>query len=351
MHLLTNEAPIVAHYGKVLPPGTWLMTNRDAFQVALMAEGGVRVSDWVWATPPERLGFVPRGSTNFEEKPPSTILVIRPGAIGDLLLLSPALAALRAKWPDAQISLAIHDKHEPVAQDFGVKLISHPTQSHFADAFDLVISLEDVIENNTTLHATDAFAKAMGVTVESYKPLYFVAPEESGYPHYLDHPKRIGIHLQASSPIRDYPMDQWQEVMKTLHERGWEIMLLGNRTKLKNPPKGIVDCSGMSFREAAAVLATCNVFCGVDSSFFNLCPALGVPAIGLFGPVNWRTRVREGNGQFALHGQGCEPCGWTNSKFGRRFPENMPCNKAGACVLLADISPARIVAKIEKHAL
>jgi ADP-heptose:LPS heptosyltransferase len=343
MHLLTNEAPIRAHYGNVLQPGTWLVTDHDAFQLGLMADGGVRISDWVWATPPERLGFIPRGSTDFEEKPPARVLVIRPGAIGDLLLLSPALAALQAKWPKAEISLAIHPKHEPVARDFGVKLVNYPTPSHFADAFDLVFALENVIEKNATIHATDAFANAMGVTVVDYRPLY--QPSSATY-----YPKRIGLHLQASSPIRDYPMNQWQEVIKTLHERGWEIMLLGNQVKLKNPPKGIVDCSDMSFREAAAVLATCNVFCGVDSSFFNLCPALYVPAIGLFGPVDWRTRVREESGQFALHGQGCEPCGWTNAKFGRRFPENMPCVHRGECVLLADISPARIVAKIEKHA-
>jgi ADP-heptose:LPS heptosyltransferase len=115
-------------------------------------------------------------------------------------------------------------------------------------------------------------------------------------------------------------------------------------------PPELVDCSHLSFRQAAAVLSTCDVFCGVDSSFFNLCPALGVPAIGLFGPVDWRTRVKEGMGQTALSGVGyCAPCGWTNSRAGHKFPPNGPCAKTGFCVPLADIKPERIVAKIDSY--
>lgn len=161
---------------------------------------------------------------------------------------------------------------------------------------------------------------------------------------------RVGLQLHASSMIRDYPMSKWNEVIQELINRGWEIMLLGNKDGIKGQPAQIKDCSQLSFREAAAVLATCDVFCGVDSAFFNLCPALGVPAIGLFGPVDWKTRIKEGSGQIALHGEApCYPCGWTNSRAGQRFPAHGPCNKFGLCVPLSEIEPKRIVAKIDQY--
>lgn len=127
-------------------------------------------------------------------------------------------------------------------------------------------------------------------------------------------------------------------------------MLLGNQDGMKGAPSAVKDCSKMTFREAAAVLSTCDVFCGVDSSFFNLCPALGVPAIGLFGSVNWRSRIKNTDTQTALHTDAqCAPCGWTNSRSGLKFPAHGPCAKSGQCEPLAEIEPARIVAMIERR--
>lgn len=348
MHILRNSKPI----GPLLP-GEWLCQDDNAFQLAMMAERGT-VELRAWEQGGTRW---PKGDDG-----PRSILLIRSGAIGDLLLLTPATKALRAKYPNALIWLSCHKRHWDIFAQGDTHFIDYPLPTSELAQFDLIIPLENIVELSTEqrIHATDAFAQVLGVTVEDYRPVYKVTEQETqdaGYNfpradgQHIKRKPRVALHLHASAAIRGYPMQQWNVVLQTLLNRGWEIMLLGNRDGIKGAPPAIKDCSHLSFREAAAVLATCDVFCGVDSSFFNLCPALGVPAVGLFGPVAWETRAKPGSGQVALHGEApCAPCGWTNARAGMRFPPNGPCAKTGQCVPLADITPERVVAVIEREA-
>lgn len=355
MHLLRTTVPLPINYGQILPPGEWLCQDEHAFQWAMMAPRGtceLQKHDW---------GYSP----DTYKATPKSILLIRSGAIGDLLLLSPCIAALKAKYPNAKILLSCYEKHWPILDAIGIHgNRPYPLEVEVLSSYDLIIPLENIIELATEkgVHATDAFAEALGVTVTDYKPVYSVTNDEkraalTKYPRPtfcggdpIQPKPRVALQLHASSKVRGYPLQNWNFIMQQLLNRGWEIMLLGSQDGIKGAPPAIKDCSGLSFREAAAVLATCDVFCGVDSSFFNLCPALGVPAIGLFGPVDWRTRVKEGRGQYAIGGVGeCAPCGWTNSRAGQRFPASGPCNKAGLCVPLAEIDPMRVVAKVDAY--
>ncbi len=363
MHIVRNSAPLLLPYGQQLPPGEWLMQDDTAFMCAVGAERGA-VSMEAWRSPlrGKRTATVMIDEA-MDVPEPRSILLIRSGAIGDLLLLSPCLKPLREKYPNASITLCCYGNHFPVIQsffkDFDVAHCYYPIGVFALANYDLIIPLENIIELATEkgIHATDAFAEALGVTVTDYKPVYRVTPDEAahvdgtlGFGRAFNQKPRVALHLHASSKVRGYPLQNWNFIMQQLLNRGWEIMLLGSQDGIKGAPPAIKDCSGLSFREAAAVLATCDVFCGVDSSFFNLCPALGVPAIGLFGPVDWRTRVKEGSGQLALAGVGeCAPCGWTNSRAGRQWPAGMPCEKAGTCVPLAEIKPERVVAKIDQY--
>ena len=339
VHILRNAVPIPHNGNQVLEPGEWLMNDDNAFQLALMAEKGtVGVRRWTGEDMPA-------------VEVVRSILLIRSGAIGDLLMLSPCIKPLRDKYPDARITIACHKRHWPVMAGIEASLTDYPIHVSDLSSFALIISLENIVEIFTDKHAIDAFAEALGVTVADYRPVYRMTEAEK-QAVIRNTGKRVALQLRASARIRDYHMEQWGEVITTLLQRGWEVMLIGKENPdIKWAPPELKDCSALSFREAAAVLATCDVFCGVDSAFFNLCPALGVPAIGLFGPVDWRTRVKEGMGQRALAGAGdCAPCGWTNSRAGHMFPPHGPCAKTGYCIPLAEIKPERVVAQIEKHA-
>lgn len=354
MHVLKNTKPIGS-----LAPGEWLCQDDNAFQLAAMAERGtVELEKWTAPKLDMDVSFGAGQPTIYSPAEPKHILLIRSGAIGDLLLLTPATRALRAKYPNAQITLCCNKRHWDIFAQGDTHFAEYPLPISEASEFDLIIPLENVVELSTEKgqHATDAFAEALGVTITDYKPIYKVTAADltDFSTRWGSKPSpRVALQLRASARIRDYHMVQWGEVVNTLLERGWEVMLIGkdNPAGIEQMGRQLKDCSALSFRQAAAVLSTCDVFCGVDSSFFNLCPALGVPAIGLFGPVDWRTRIKEGSGQRALSGVGdCAPCGWTNSRAGQKFPPFGPCAKTGFCVPLAEIKPERIVAMIEREA-
>lgn len=330
-----------------VPPGEWLCHDTNAFELGLMAERGtVEVSKWT----PSAVHWGPM------DNPIKSILLIRSGAIGDLLMLSPCIRPLRKKYPNAQIWLCYNKRHWDIFSPGPWHHIEYPLPLAEAANFDLIIPLENVIESSTEKHqhGIDAYAEALGVTVTDYRPVYKVTEQED-YDAVYRFPRpaiggpvkrrpRAALQLQSSSRIRDYPIQLWGEVVNALLKKDWEIMLIGN----KNPDCSkmgvrVRDCSKLTFREAAAVLAQCDVFCGVDSAFFNLCPALDVPAVGLFGPVAGKTRAIEALGQYTLEGVGkCAPCGHTRGG----WPAHGPCAQAGVCVPLAEIKPERIVEKI-----
>ena len=348
MHVLKLSAPVSLPDGSVFDAGEWLVQDDNAFQLAALAERGSVMLD-SWPGQPQSPADI------MMPEHPKSILLIRSGAIGDLLLLSPAISALQAKYPASNISIACHKRHWPILSAVEIQMAEYPIPMDAVGDYDLIIPLEHIVELSTEkgIHATDAFAEAIGVAVTDYKPVYKAFANEIPESLIARGPRRIALQLRASAIIRDYPLEQWMKVIGLLVSKGWEVLLIGTGNPIiKNATPTVRDCGHLTFREAAAVLATCDVFCGVDSSFFNLCAALGMPpAVGLFGPVDWRTRVKEGSGQVALHGEApCAPCGWTNTRAGKRFPPHGPCAKTGFCVPLAEIAPARIVAVCEREA-
>lgn len=331
----------------MLPVGEWICHDVNAFELALFADRGTVELE----AKPNESNRISQFRENYV-----SILIIRSGAIGDLLFLSPAIRALQAKKPDVRVTLACFEKHNPIAQGFPeVEIIPYPVSLDVAQKFDYVISLENVVENETEMHATDTFAKYLNVSVTNYRPSYEVYLEEilamDGYT--MTGMPRVALQLKASARSRDYPMPLWERVIDGLTERGWEILLYGSAgqiPKIVRPKDNVHDCSHLTFREAAALLKTCKVFCGVDSAFMNLCPALDVPAIGLYGPVKWQTRIGKAGKQLGLTGtKSCSGCNWMNSRAGQLFPPDMPCAKLGYCEVLAEIDPKRIIAKIDEY--
>lgn len=283
----------------------------------------------------------------------SRILIVRSGAIGDLLFLSPAIQALEKKY-DCATYLSCFPKHHSVIRDFDCFAVPYPLPAESLKQYDMVIGLENVVELAGSKHATDAFAEAMGVTVTDYTPSYVVTAEEKIWAAKSlpkgDKP-RVALQLRASVRNRDYPLAQWNEVITGLVARGWQVLLYGSKGQIPPLPKGtppeVLDCSSMTFREAAAVLETCDAFAGVDSAFVNLCPALGVPAIGLYGPFPWESRTSHAPKTKALSGVGeCAGCCWS-PQAGRHFPPTQECSKTGVCSVLASIEPKRILAKVD----
>jgi len=344
MHLITNNFEIdMGGFGR-LTPGSWIATDQNAFEIALHAErGSVKLEPINWDVAGE----------------PKNVLIIANGAKGDLLFLTPVLRDIRARLKDVKVTLACFPVHHSlfVGTDLFDGLINYPVNHQDAVDFDRIVSLENVLELSRGVHATVALARALESDgLMDFKPAYVALPEETAwaattYPR-TDRP-RLGIQMVASVANRNYPMEQWTLVINGLIRRGWEVFVLGHPgqfPKLRHQPDKLrnLTIDNLTFRKSAAVLQSCDAFCGVDSAWLHMCHALDVPAVGLYGPFPWEERTSKAPLTRTLSGTGeCAPCYW-HIHAGRHFPPNKPCSEKGVCVVLASIPPERIIAKVDQ---
>jgi len=350
MHLVTNTHPINTGnlFGNLMP-GSYVMHDRTAFELGVIADRkSIRMEHFD--------GFVGKRTLQRAHR----ILIMRSGAIGDLLFATPAIKAFRALHPDAEIAISCIESRAEIFENTGLfdTFEQYPLPQERIDSYDTLISLEDIIESETEIHAADAFAKALGVTITDRRPIFKLTKEEITYAkrHFNGDRPKVAIQLRAGVRNRDYPAHQWQPVLLGLEDAGWEVMLLGTRGQIPPMPPVLrkpyireIYLKDLPLRETAAVIANCQLFIGPDSSLLHIAHALDIPAIGLFGPVLPKLRTSEGQNVAALIGKGsCAGCNW-NYKMGQHFPINKPCYQQQICKVIEAISPDEILKNANLH--
>lgn len=355
MHLLHLSEPV--NLGRTLgtlQAGSWLMHDLNAFEIAIKAKRGTAKVESYFHVDPRPLRYDNEGN-----RITLSTLVMRSGAIGDLLLLTPALTVFDEKSPSVLSCFKHH--HELFSLFFGPRCISglqkYPLPFEDIKNYSQIISLENTMECDHTQHATDVFAQALGLKtpLADYRPIYHVTDAEKAATekHIFKGRPTIAIQPKASVANRDYPLPKWMEVIRKLESQGWGVVILGRKGQIPPmPPQWqnpfIRDLSqlDLSFRQSAAVLSQCAAFCGVDSAWAHMCHALDIPAVVLFAAFDWKTRTSKAPKTIAVTGVGeCAPCNW-HMHAGHQFPPNKPCSKVGLCTVLADITPERIISKI-----
>lgn len=308
------------------------------------------------------------------------ILFVRPGGFGDLLFLTPTIAEIKRRWPDARIYVACFARYQPALEnDPDVDgFVSYPVPMDEWCEFAAHIWLEGLIEQSPAaekIHAVNLVAARCGIEFESgsheaRKMKYFVSAEEAAAAE-KEFPRgeqsRIGIQVSASGRCRIYP--HILEVAKLLWRDGHEVFLFGAPGEVNtNEPEGLVNLMALNktFRESCAMLATCDVLVAPDSALVHVAGAMmkrrnpklqeeeeweraPIPAVALYGPFPWQLRTKYAPETFALQGVGvCSPCFHHARPGTTEFPAWGPCAKTGRCEVLAAITPARVVREVAK---
>lgn len=341
MHLLTNTKPIPTGnlFGHIMP-GTWLMHDRTAFELGVIAERGT-------VTRIEKFNHTSISGLG------KRVLIMRSGAFGDLLLASPAIEVFKGLNQGIHLTLCCINSRAQLFDNTNLfdNIVNYPLPASEIANYDQIITLEDVIETSEK-HATDAFADALNVSVINYRPSFRLTIDEIRYAkrHFNGERKKVAIQLRAGVLNRDYPAHLWQPVLLGLEDAGWEIMLLGVRNQIPPLPEPLrrpyireIYLKDLSFRETAAVIANCDLFIGPDSSLLHVAHAIGIKSIGLFGPIKPEMRISPHQDCIALHGEvSCKGCGW-NFHNGMHFPPNKPCFQKNLCGSMSAIDPNEIL--------
>jgi ADP-heptose:LPS heptosyltransferase len=284
------------------------------------------------------------------------ILITRAmGGIGDLLMMTPGFRALKQKYPDEEIHLAIPRRYFPLFENNpDVKVVDIENDELLHRAYKRWHNLTDCpaarVESRTAPKVKksriDIFASALGIGwwrlhQMNRKPVYVITQEEREFQkrfwieHGLSGKTVIAVQLRSDEVYRDYP--HMESLVRRLSNR-FHVLVFD-----ADPIEGLAgDCimpiGGLPMRRAFALVAGCDAVIAPDSAFVHLAAALELPCVALYGPIDGKVRTRYYPLCIYLNAKdtlGCLPC-WRN--------DAIPCKLTNmrASVCMTDIGTARV---------
>ena len=320
---------------------------------------------------------------------PNRVIVRLPNWLGDTVMATPALRALRASWPEARILVAGPWAQILARQELADVLVSYPRawrgRVATADAVrafdgDIVFLLPHSLEAALTawywkagrrvgfavggrsllltdrvpwpaarLHQVDEYLRLvehLGVVVESRVPS-LVPPsgedETRGRARaLLDEATgrrpgaRVGLHLGADfGSSKLWPVVRVIEGCLALDAAGLTPVLLGSPRDTESAD-AVIAATGVASIVGRddpallpAVLTEIGALVAGDTGVSHLAAALGTPVVALFGPTDPALSAPRGAATVLTHAVPCAPC------FYRTCPIEHPC--------LAGVSSTQVV--------
>lgn len=269
---------------------------------------------------------------------PERVLIIQLRRIGDTVLLTPVLDALREAWPDTRLHLLTEypasdlfegdDRLDAIwirsPKTFLFKLLPDLRKEHY----DIVLDFQSLPATSVLARATGAttfgfkdrfrtfhhavdlrghtgthytadhkldLVRALGITPKSFIPR--LAPPtqtHAVWANYVDSPK---VFLSPVSPWahKRWSSGAWSETVKRVHAAtGAVFMIAGGpgeqdvlndvASRLPSVPHETLCLNRL--RDLSSLLAGADLFLGNDNGPRHMALALGLPTVGYFSQVN-----------------------------------------------------------------
>ncbi|MCF6159636.1 MAG: glycosyltransferase family 9 protein [wastewater metagenome] len=278
------------------------------------------------------------------------ILIIRPGALGDVIVTLPAFGAIRSHFPDAHIEIMGNTSFlEIVNGRFYADTISRFDQGDIAALFlkdaempdsvmrrfgnrDVIVPIvlgkeQDFMRNlkitgaqcimhcepfppdNEQIHIADHFLRSLdlwGIPCTDRIPKLFLCDGDmllgdSFIKDNIKNPKNalIALHPGSGSRQKCWPVEYFAELILWLRNgMDANILVIAGPADIEIVDRLRVkvgsDCSvaqELPLPTLAAMIKRCNLFIGNDSGITHLAAAVGTRTIAIFGPTDpgiWR---------------------------------------------------------------
>lgn len=297
-----------------------------------------------------------------KNKSKKKILITRAmGGIGDLLMMTPGINALKKKYPKHEIHLAVPKRYFPVFEgNDDVNLInieddffSHITYKKWYNFTDCPAAR---VESRTSPKVKKSririFTNALGINHINYiladkKPRFFLSRNEEEFAsefftkNDLTFQTVIGVQLHSDESYRDFPM---MEQLVARISAKYKILVFDSEPIVGYNIENVIKIQSLSIRNAFALVSKCNAIIAPDSSFIHLAAAFNIPTIALFGPIDGKVRTKHYPYCTYINSKdlfGCLPC-WRN--------ESIPCKLTGMrqSICLSNIPINKIQNELEK---
>jgi len=321
----------------------------------------------------------------------SSFLVIRPGGIGDAVLLAPLAQALQEYFPNATVDFLVEKRNRGVISMYGSRgrifCYDRPT-----DLISVMLRHYDVVIDTEQWHYLSAivarlirarlrvgfatndraklFSRSVPYSLNDYEVISFlrllgpfgVPAVPSTMPSSLlvitDAAKAqaasllTGVVLQSMVVIfpgasvlgKCWGAEKFRQVGQALIQRGLTLVVVGSSQDIANSEKIVADGFGVnlagrtSLVETTAILEQAAIVISGDSGVLHLAATIGRPTVAIFGPSSSTKWAPRGMVHVVVqHTLSCSPC----SSFG-----HMPkCLNNFRC--LNDISVEDVIAAVE----
>jgi len=322
-----------------------------------------------------RLHFAIHGDEVAEDIPPDRvrrILVIRPGGMGDMIILLPILRALQARFPAAEIDLVCERRNVDVLRLRGLEARALPYDSNPVRflhrlrrrKYDVAVDTEQFHNFSAIFGLFSGAPVRIGFKVNPIRnPLYshlvnyeLDGPEGKQFMRLLEPlgivnaspdgegdmreadlslPGPIQDELRAVAPTGGFAVlnpgsstvykvwrtERFAELAGRLHaEYGMAVVLTGSRKEAKlgaalagsirDMKCPVLSLAGrLTLGQTAAVLKQARLFVGCDSGLSHLAATLGVPSAVIFGPSDHRKwGVQNARHAVVRKSLPCAPC-------------------------------------------
>ena len=239
-------------------------------------------------TPDWEESFVPRSSND------KVYHLIRTGARGDALMLTPVARALKARdpkcrveiWtqsPDLLASQYVDAVHCPERWPQDMTQI-RGTPGH--EVYDLNLAYE----YKPTMNAAKAYGEAVGVNVEDTRPDIRITGEQIMKAKALlgSNKPFVIFDMGTTWKNREWPIKNYQGVFNYCRRRGLEPVVVGVGRPV---PDNVRHVQAESMFDLVPLFAFASAFVGNDSAWMHVAQALGTPSVLLFSVAKPETRI------------------------------------------------------------
>lgn len=133
----------------------------------------------------------------------------------------------------------------------------------------------------------DRFAQAAGVKCDDVPELNQLLSPTIDTVYGIDSIKpTIGIHISATDPIRQLPLELIREIIVYIASLGGMSILIGDKERAREIGLDLPSTyyKEESINELIAILSQVDYLIGSDSGVLHLAGALGVKSLGIYGP-------------------------------------------------------------------
>lgn len=217
--------------------------------------------------------------------PKKSCLVIRDGAMGDVILTTPIIERLSKEYGVIHVctkAFEVFDNNPHVKSTF-----SPTSASKYLWTYDRTIDLNNAYELNPRIHIVEAYSLVAFGDIDTPLKTYL-------YNKTVPQKNYIVVHAAKSWENRTWSKEKWEELITHLELAGEKVFHIGQGDDYRWPvPTNLVGQE--SFWQMVDTIASAKLFIGMDSGPLHVAEAVGTPAIGIYTCANALSRSTSGS--------------------------------------------------------